>query len=106
MTMGIVLSAFNGAYFRHTMDIYLEFLPRLLFMLSLFGYLVFLILLKWGQNWSGSTPPFILNVMINMFLSPFSLAPEDKLFNGQVSFFHTIMAYLNCNSLVSNCSYF
>jgi len=97
MTGGIILSALNGAYFRHTLDIYFEFIPRILFMLSLFGYMVFLILLKWGTDWTNTTPPFILNVMINMFLAPFSIADEDRLYSGQlgVQWFLLFVAFIS-----------
>lgn len=89
MLMGICLSAFNGMYFNHRVDVYFEFIPQLLFMLCLFGYMCFLIFFKWAssqQRWTnyGIAPPFLLNTMIQMFLSPFGLKAEDKLFDGQV----------------------
>jgi V-type H+-transporting ATPase subunit a len=89
MVLGIILSAFNGVYFGHYIDIFVEFIPQLLFMLCLFGYMVFLIIYKWSVPYSHWTdvmknnPPFLLNVMIQMFLSPVNLAPENKLFEGQ-----------------------
>jgi len=76
-------------YFRHHVDVYFEFAPQLLFMMSLFGYMVFLIIYKWSsgpQHWidlGSPSPPFLLNVMIQMFLSPVNLKIENKLFNGQ-----------------------
>ena len=89
MVLGICLSAFNGFYFRHYVDIICEFIPQLLFMLCLFGYLCFLILFKWTTPYShwvevGYDPPFLLNVMIQMFLSPLNLAKENTLFPAQV----------------------
>jgi len=66
MCLCIMLSLFNGLYFRNKLDVYCEFVPQILFMLSLFGFMVFLIFLKWmipGQE------AMLLNVMINMFLS-------------------------------------
>jgi len=53
-------------------------------MLSIFGYMVFLIFLKWATDWTNSQPPFLLNVMIYMYLSLYKLAPENKLFDGQI----------------------
>jgi len=91
MVMGLILSAFNGIYFGHYVDVFFEFLPQLLFMLCLFGYMVFLIIFKWCVGfpyWAtlfpgGTTPPFLLNVMIQMFLSPVNLKPENTVFHGQ-----------------------
>jgi len=88
MVVGICLSAFNGFYFKHYVDIVAEFIPQILFMLCLFGYLVFLCLFKWASPYShwvtlGIDPPFLLNVMIQMFLSPVNLAKENTLFHQQ-----------------------
>jgi V-type H+-transporting ATPase subunit a len=88
MTVGIILSAFNGVHFGHMVDVYFEFVPQLLFMLCLFGYLCFLIFFKWAapiDYWGpvSGAPPFLLNTMIQMFLSPFNLKKEDTLYEGQ-----------------------
>src|SRR5690348_8163894 len=89
MVMGICMSAFNAMYFGHIVDVFAEFIPQLLFMLCLFGYMVILILYKWSLPFSywvkmNMDPPFLLNVMIQMFLSPVQLAKENTLFQGQV----------------------
>ena len=47
MTFGILLSAANDVYFHDLAAVWLEFVPRLLFMLCTFGYMCFLILYKW-----------------------------------------------------------
>jgi len=88
MIVGICLSAFNGFYFKHYVDVIAEFVPQILFMLCLFGYLVFLCIFKWAMPFShwvelGIDPPFLLNVMIQMFLSPVNLAKENTLFHQQ-----------------------
>jgi V-type H+-transporting ATPase subunit a len=85
MCVGIFMSLLNGLHFKNPVNIFCEFVPQILFMLSIFGYMCFLILFKWSNAWQSQTPPFLLNVMIQMFLSPFGVADENKLFNGQVS---------------------
>jgi V-type H+-transporting ATPase subunit a len=45
MTFGIILSAFNFKYFGETLSIWTEFLPQMIFMLSLFGYMITMVLL-------------------------------------------------------------
>lgn len=56
-----------------------QFIPQLLFLNALFGYLSFLIVLKWCQ---GSKPD-LYHVMIYMFLSPMEDLGENQLFMGQ-----------------------
>jgi len=89
MCLGIFMSLLNGIHFHHTLDIWCEFLPQIIFMLSIFGYMSFLILYKWCQNYGTpqsltETPPFILNVIIAMFLSPVTLDPQNQFFSGQM----------------------
>uniref|UniRef100_A0A3Q2FJY5 V-type proton ATPase subunit a n=1 Tax=Cyprinodon variegatus TaxID=28743 RepID=A0A3Q2FJY5_CYPVA len=70
MSFGVVLSVFNHLHFRQKFSVYLLFLPELLFLLCLFGYLVFMILYKWlafsARN--SSQAPSILIHFINMFV--------------------------------------
>jgi V-type H+-transporting ATPase subunit a len=84
MVAGISMQLVNALHFGHTVDIFLEFMPQMIFMLSLFGWLVFLIFYKWLVTWTTEVPPFLLTVMINMFLSVGSVSPESKVFDGQL----------------------
>jgi len=79
MNLGILLSYFNARYFRSALDVWYQFIPQLLFLNGLFGYLSFLIVLKWCQ---GSKPD-LYHVMIYMFLSPTEDLGENQLFIGQ-----------------------
>jgi len=56
----------NGVHFGHQLDIWFEFLPQILFLLSTFGYMCVLIMIKWTIGTGKS--PLILLVLINMFL--------------------------------------
>lgn len=72
-------------HFKKTHNIYLVFIPELLFMMCIFGYLVFMIFFKWlAYSAEDSTAaPSILIQFINMFLFP---SGETKsFFSGQVS---------------------
>jgi V-type H+-transporting ATPase subunit a len=87
MLLGILLSAYNARFFRKPYDFWFEFVPRMVFMTSLFGYLVLLIFLKWGMDFSykSSLAPSLLLSFINMALLPTSFArPEDQLYSGQL----------------------
>ncbi|KAA0716950.1 V-type proton ATPase 116 kDa subunit a isoform 2 [Triplophysa tibetana] len=70
MTFGVVLGVFNHLHFRRSFNLYLMFLPELLFLLCLFGYLVFMIVYKWlvFTVKDSQTAPSILIQFINMFL--------------------------------------
>lgn len=79
MTLGLFLSLINALHFRHYVDIVGEFIPQLLFLMCLFGYMCFLIIYKWVVNWNNESfsPPFIMQIMIFMFLSPTSVTVEN-----------------------------
>uniref|UniRef100_A0A8C6PGV3 V-type proton ATPase subunit a n=1 Tax=Nothobranchius furzeri TaxID=105023 RepID=A0A8C6PGV3_NOTFU len=67
MTFGVILSSYNHM---KKYNLYLVFLPQLLFLMCLFGYLVFMIVYKWlvFSVTDSSFAPSILIHFINMFL--------------------------------------
>ncbi|KAB1251322.1 V-type proton ATPase 116 kDa subunit a isoform 3 [Camelus dromedarius] len=84
MTFGVVLGVFNHLHFGQWHRLLLETLPELVFLLGLFGYLVFLIAYKWLRIMAAgaASAPSILIHFINMFL--FSRSPTNQpLFPGQ-----------------------
>ena len=66
MNVGIMLSFLNQRYFRDRLSMWCEFVPQMVFLNGLFGYLCLLIIGKWI---SGSTAD-IYHILIYMFLSP------------------------------------
>uniref|UniRef100_A0A6M2EZD1 V-type proton ATPase subunit a n=1 Tax=Populus davidiana TaxID=266767 RepID=A0A6M2EZD1_9ROSI len=79
MNLGIILSYFNAAYFRNSLNVWFQFIPQIIFLNSLFGYLSLLIILKWC---TGSQAD-LYHVMIYMFLSPTDELGENQLFPRQ-----------------------
>ncbi|XP_018419387.1 PREDICTED: V-type proton ATPase 116 kDa subunit a isoform X5 [Nanorana parkeri] len=89
MLFGVSLSLLNHIYFKKPLNIYLGFIPEMIFMASLFGYLVILILYKWCAYDASTSKiaPSLLIHFINMFL--FSYDNDDKntshmLYSGQM----------------------
>jgi len=73
MMLGIFMHCLNAIHFKKWYNIFFEFIPQTLFMLSIFGYMDFLIILKWIKQWPDpSQAPSIINVLIQMFLQPTS----------------------------------
>jgi len=85
MIFGTILSFFNFSFFGSVINIVGVFIPELIFMVSIFGYLAVSIVYKWVTNWSGSNPPSLLNMLINMFLSPGSVDKDEVLYKGQAT---------------------
>ncbi|CAI2162064.1 16781_t:CDS:10 [Funneliformis geosporum] len=91
MSFGIFLSIFNYIHFKKTLSIWAEFIPQMLFMQCIFGYLCFAIIYKWSIPWyepdangnPRNSPPGLLNMLIYMFLQPGSVEKDDELYTGQ-----------------------
>jgi V-type H+-transporting ATPase subunit a len=79
MNLGIILSYFDAKFHRNSLDIRYQFIPQIIFLNSLFGYLSLLIIIKWC---SGSQAD-LYHVMIYMFLDPAGDLGENQLFWGQ-----------------------
>jgi V-type H+-transporting ATPase subunit a len=83
MSLGIFLHCLNALHFNKMLDVVAEFIPRIIFLWMIFGYLCFMIFFKWGTDYSTqdysnkyhnttfpgtSKAPVILNEMIFMLL--------------------------------------
>ncbi|XP_069789580.1 V-type proton ATPase 116 kDa subunit a 2-like isoform X3 [Narcine bancroftii] len=86
MTFGIILGVFNHLHFKNNYNIYLVFIPELVFMISLFGYLVFMVIYKWlmYSAVNSDLAPSILIHFINMFVMQSS--DSAPLYPGQKGF--------------------
>jgi V-type H+-transporting ATPase subunit a len=81
MMLGICMHAFNAVYFSRPYDLFFEFIPRVVFLTSIIGYMVLLIFWKWITVWDNVNPncstclgngasaaPYIISIMVDMFL--------------------------------------
>ncbi|KAK8531946.1 hypothetical protein V6N12_053403 [Hibiscus sabdariffa] len=87
MNLGIILSYCNATFFGNCLNIWFQFIPQMIFLNSLFGYLSLLIILKW---FTGSQAD-LYHVMIYMFLSPTDELGDNQLFQGQKTVQHVLL---------------
>jgi V-type H+-transporting ATPase subunit a len=53
MILGVFLKALNDIHFKNYKDVIFVFLSQLIFLVSLFGYMDFLIIYKWLVPWGS-----------------------------------------------------
>ena len=67
MTVGILFKGSNAIHFRSPVDFFFEFIPQLIFLCSIFGYMIVMIFIKWstdwGYNWTNKAPNLISTLM-------------------------------------------
>lgn len=95
MTFVLCLQLPNHIRFKRPMEIYTNFIPQMIFLQSIFGYLVVCIIYKWSIDWTtrSTEPPSLLNMLIAMLLSPGRIDPLTQLYPGQ-SFVQVILVLL------------
>ncbi|KAF1313378.1 Vacuolar proton translocating atpase a subunit, partial [Globisporangium splendens] len=108
MTFGICLKGMNALYFKEYSTFLFDFVPQLVFALSLFFYMVVLIVMKWCINWTermahevcpynfegphtGCRPPSLVNTLINIALNPFQV--DDPMYDGQLKTQQTLLTF-------------
>ncbi|MBA0675648.1 hypothetical protein Goari_017183 [Gossypium aridum] len=79
MNLGILISYSNATFFGNSLNIWFQFIPQMIFLNSLFGYLSLLIIVKWC---TGSQAD-LYHIMIYMFLSPTDELGDNQLFPYQ-----------------------
>ncbi|RWS01505.1 V-type proton ATPase 116 kDa subunit a isoform 1-like isoform X1 [Dinothrombium tinctorium] len=78
MLFGVILSLWNHRYFNNHLNIICEFIPQVIFLMSLFGYMDLLIIAKW-LKYDGSDSgcaPSILTAVINLCMFSFTKIPN------------------------------
>lgn len=68
MVLGIILKGTNYWYHSKPVDFIFEFIPQLVVMLVMFGFMDYLIIVKWTTDWNPSLAPSVITTMIGMFL--------------------------------------
>jgi len=99
MSIGIFIKAANSIYFNKMFDFLFEFLPQIILLWSIFGYMVCLIIIKWKTYYENTNEaPSIISVMINMFLNFGEIKGEyfilSKTFNERLHIFLLFVAFV------------
>lgn len=104
MVFGVMMSYGNHKYFKKPLNIITEFIPQIIFLCAMFGYLALLMFHKWATYYANDKPedfaisercaPSILITFINMVLfKPNEVTDpgcEPNMYAGQ-SFFQTLL---------------
>jgi len=79
MILGLIQKGLNALYNKDTPKLLHDFLPQLLLLSVVFGYMDLLIILKWNTNYTGITDqaPSIIVTMVNFFLSGGKIVGRD-----------------------------
>jgi V-type H+-transporting ATPase subunit a len=66
MSFGLIMKAFNACYFNRKLDFKHEFIPQILMLLCMFGYMDILIITKWLTNYTAheNMAPSIISTMV------------------------------------------
>lgn len=71
MALGVCMKALNAIQYRKKVDFYFEFVPQIILLMALFGFMDLLIIVKWLTNFDlmvGAKPPSVITSMITMCL--------------------------------------
>jgi V-type H+-transporting ATPase subunit a len=68
MIIGIVLKGMNAVQQKSSIDFWCEFVPQIIFMVAFFGYMNYMIIIKWLTDWSsvGQDGPAIITLLISI----------------------------------------
>ena len=79
MLLGILIKGGNALFEKDLVEFIFVFIPQLVFMVILFGYMDFLIFLKWSTNYTGKEDqaPDIKSYLMNIFLKLGELPSVD-----------------------------
>jgi V-type H+-transporting ATPase subunit a len=70
MSVGIFVKAINASYKKDNVELFFEFIPQILLLWVLFGWMDCLIIIKWLTDYkTASVAPAIIPTMINNFLN-------------------------------------
>lgn len=100
------MKAANAIHRKSKVDFFFEFVPQIVMMLCLFGWMDLLIIVKWCTDWTPimdagqGNPPSIISTMIAMFLNMGKIADTDSPIIGTRTTQPIISTFLLCIALI------
>ena len=87
MGMGVFMKAFNAAYKKNWLDFFFEFVPQIILLFCLFGFMDWMIIAKWTADFTNREymAPSIISTMIDMFLNLGNIPPGISPIIGSAS---------------------
>ena len=86
MIAGNFFKGANALHFKSKIDFFFEFIPQLLFMVCIFGYMILMVFIKWCSSWNynwSNQAPNLITVLMNMFLKLGSLDNQNALWGDK-----------------------
>ncbi len=92
MGLGVCMKAANASYFGNKMDLVFEFIPQIILLFVLFGYMDWMIIAKWTTDFTGREhmAPSIISNMIDMALNGGAVAEGNAPIIGSATTQQTI----------------
>ena len=81
MGVGVILKGMNAFHFNDMLDFFFEFIPQFVFLITLIGYMNFMVVYKWVTPLTHNKPNLI-SAIINMCMMG-EVKPEDQLYPNQ-----------------------
>ena len=101
MILGVCFKGANKIYFRDWNAFINEFIPQFIFIVSFFGYMIFMIFYKWCTATDpGSNNPSLITTLVNIALSPGNVSEDQRLYSpdtdlqAQVQLIILLVAFL------------
>lgn len=83
MLLGIFLKGANALRFGQWLDLFFEFVPQVVFMVVMFGYMDFLIVFKWLKPWTPESAEFAPSIITTMINIPLKLGHTTEGSGGE-----------------------
>lgn len=81
MGVGVLLKGMNAIHFRERLDFFFEFIPQFVFLMTLIGYMNFMVVYKWVTPLTHNKPNLI-SAIINMCMMG-EVTPSEQLYPNQ-----------------------
>lgn len=88
MSFGLFLCMLNHIEFRDWISLIFEWIPQVMFMLSFFVYMCWIILYKWCINWDNEDyePPSLITVLVDFVLNAGTVTKDETQLYGDITF--------------------